>query len=125
MFAHALLATAPSCVTSNFVPFAYKQGDHILHFVDIATPELSKSPDDVSVPKLRSLLGLAIRASASAADAHADAVDCTTLRSIYDQFTVDHELLRSTTESGDVQKLQHLLPKRTISSRTRLSLCTC
>lgn len=53
------------------------QGDLIEHFMDIAGPELSKSPADVSIPKLTSLLELAIRNSRAADDRYKDDVSCT------------------------------------------------
>ncbi|KAJ7965253.1 Gamma-tubulin complex component [Quillaja saponaria] len=44
------------------------QGDFLVHFMDIARDELAKKPDEVSVEKLQSLLDLALRTTAAAAD---------------------------------------------------------
>ncbi|CAM8894576.1 unnamed protein product [Rhodiola kirilowii] len=44
------------------------QGDFLVHFMDIAGEELSKKSDDISVEKLQSLLDIALRSTAAAAD---------------------------------------------------------
>ncbi|KAK9082686.1 hypothetical protein Scep_029157 [Stephania cephalantha] len=53
------------------------QGDFLVHFMDIARDELAKKPDDISVEKLQSLLDLALRTTAAAADPlHEDLMCC-------------------------------------------------
>ncbi|KAM7514663.1 hypothetical protein LguiA_004246 [Lonicera macranthoides] len=44
------------------------QGDFLVHFMDIARDELAKRSDEISVEKLQSLLDLALRSTAAAAD---------------------------------------------------------
>ncbi|KAK2974294.1 hypothetical protein RJ640_016780, partial [Escallonia rubra] len=44
------------------------QGDFLVHFMDIARDELAKRPHEISVEKLQSLLDLALRTTAAAAD---------------------------------------------------------
>lgn len=44
------------------------QGDFLVHFMDIAREELLKKHDEISVEKLQSLLDLALRTTAAAAD---------------------------------------------------------
>ncbi|KAF3454263.1 hypothetical protein FNV43_RR04710 [Rhamnella rubrinervis] len=44
------------------------QGDFLVHFMDIARDELIKKLDEISVEKLQSLLDLALRTTAAAAD---------------------------------------------------------
>ncbi|GAB2287127.1 Gamma-tubulin complex component 2 [Dionaea muscipula] len=53
------------------------QGDFLVHFMDIARDELVKRSDDISVEKLQSLLDLALRSTAAAADpCHEDLTCC-------------------------------------------------
>lgn len=53
------------------------QGDFLVHFMDIAREELTKKVEDVSVEKLQSLLDLALRSTAAAADpCHEDLTCC-------------------------------------------------
>ncbi|KAG6703441.1 hypothetical protein I3842_07G085200 [Carya illinoinensis] len=53
------------------------QGDFLVHFMDIARDELTKKLDDISVEKLQSLLDLALRTTAAAADpCHEDLTCC-------------------------------------------------
>ncbi|RWR83793.1 gamma-tubulin complex component 2 [Cinnamomum micranthum f. kanehirae] len=52
------------------------QGDFLVHFMDIAQDELVKSPDDISVEKLQSLLELAQRTTAAAADPCHEKLKC-------------------------------------------------
>lgn len=53
------------------------QGDFLVHFMDIARDELQKKPDEISVEKLQSLLDLALRTTAAAADPrHEDIICC-------------------------------------------------
>ncbi|KAK6911764.1 Gamma tubulin complex component, C-terminal [Dillenia turbinata] len=53
------------------------QGDFLVHFMDIARDELMKRIDEISVEKLQSLLDLALRTTAAAADpCHEDLTCC-------------------------------------------------
>ncbi|XP_058071510.1 gamma-tubulin complex component 2-like isoform X10 [Magnolia sinica] len=52
------------------------QGDFLVHFMDIARDELVKRPDDISVEKLQSLLDLALRTTAAAADPCHEELTC-------------------------------------------------
>ncbi|KAF7825883.1 gamma-tubulin complex component 2 isoform X1 [Senna tora] len=57
------------------------QGDFLVHFMDIARDELAKKPDEVSVEKLQSLLDLALRTTAAAADPFHEDLTCVVERS--------------------------------------------
>jgi len=57
------------------------QGDFLVHFMDIARDELSKKPDEISVEKLQSLLDLALRSTAAAADPCHEDLTCYVERS--------------------------------------------
>ncbi|XP_027335967.1 gamma-tubulin complex component 2 isoform X2 [Abrus precatorius] len=57
------------------------QGDFLVHFMDIARDELTKKPDEVSVEKLQSLLDLALRTTAAAADPFHEGLTCVVERS--------------------------------------------
>lgn len=52
------------------------QGDFLVHFMDIAKEELMKKPDEISVEKLQSLLDLALRTTAAAADPCHEDLSC-------------------------------------------------
>ncbi|KMZ72410.1 putative Gamma-tubulin complex component [Zostera marina] len=52
------------------------QGDFLVHFMDIAQDELAKRPDEISVEKLQSLLGLALRSTAAAVDPCHEELTC-------------------------------------------------
>ncbi|XP_057515488.1 gamma-tubulin complex component 2 isoform X2 [Amaranthus tricolor] len=53
------------------------QGDFLVHFMDIAREELNKKMEEISVEKLQSLLDLALRSTAAAADpCHEDLTCC-------------------------------------------------
>lgn len=56
--------------------FLLDQGDFLVHFMDIAMEELTKRPQDISVEKLLSLLELALRSSAAAADPYHEELTC-------------------------------------------------
>ena len=70
---------------------AYLQGDFMLHFIDVARPDLRKKASDISMSKLHSLLGLALRTSVRSNDPHADSVDCQ--MSLSGEMAVDCQLL--------------------------------
>lgn len=52
------------------------QGDFLVHFMDIAREELAKRPEEISVEKLQSLLDLALRTTAAAADPCHEELTC-------------------------------------------------
>ncbi|XP_076883493.1 gamma-tubulin complex component 2-like [Bidens hawaiensis] len=52
------------------------QGDFLVHFMDIARDELAKTPNEISVEKLQSLLDIALRSTAAAADPLHEDVTC-------------------------------------------------
>lgn len=52
------------------------QGDFLVHFMDIARDELAKRPGEISVEKLQSLLDLALRTTAAAADPCHEELTC-------------------------------------------------
>ncbi|KAI0511838.1 hypothetical protein KFK09_012470 [Dendrobium nobile] len=56
--------------------FLLDQGDFLVHFMDIAMEELVKRPEDISVEKLQSLLDLALRSTAAAADPCHEELTC-------------------------------------------------
>ncbi|KAF3544683.1 hypothetical protein DY000_02000723 [Brassica cretica] len=52
------------------------QGDFLVHFMDIARDELNKKVHEISVEKLQSLLDLALRTTAAAADPRHEDLTC-------------------------------------------------
>ncbi|KAH0907193.1 hypothetical protein HID58_039020 [Brassica napus] len=52
------------------------QGDFLVHFMDIAREELNKKVHEISVEKLQSLLDLALRTTAAAADPRHEDLTC-------------------------------------------------
>ena len=56
--------------------FLLRQGDFLVHFVDIAGAELARPALDVSVERLQSMLELSLKVSTAASDPHADRVTC-------------------------------------------------
>ncbi|XP_020876265.1 gamma-tubulin complex component 2 isoform X1 [Arabidopsis lyrata subsp. lyrata] len=52
------------------------QGDFLVHFMDIAREELNKKVHEISVEKLQSLLDLALRTTAAAADPRHEELTC-------------------------------------------------
>ncbi|KAK4577976.1 hypothetical protein RGQ29_028207 [Quercus rubra] len=57
------------------------QGDFLVHFMDISRDELTKKIDEISVEKLQSLLDLALRTTAAAADPCNEDLTCCVERS--------------------------------------------
>ncbi|CAA6668506.1 unnamed protein product [Spirodela intermedia] len=60
--------------------FLLDQGDFLVHFMDISRDELAKKPEEISVEKLQSLLDLALRTTAAAADPCHEDLACTVER---------------------------------------------
>ncbi|KAL1340872.1 hypothetical protein HN51_027334 [Arachis hypogaea] len=78
------------------------QGDFLVHFMDIARDELAKKPDEVSVEKLQSLLDLALRTTAAAADPLHEGVTCVVERSsLLKRSSTFKDLELSQRSSGD------------------------
>jgi gamma-tubulin complex component 2 len=69
---HALGARL-KCLKHSFL---LDQGDFLVHFLDTAGEELAKPAAEIGIPKLQSLLELALRLSIAAADAHTDDLQC-------------------------------------------------
>ncbi|KAJ8545052.1 hypothetical protein K7X08_017635 [Anisodus acutangulus] len=83
------------------------QGDFLVHFMDTAREELMKKPDEISVEKLQSLLDLALRSTAAAADPCRDDLLCcvekTTLLKRLSTLK-DLEISRSAPDSNDLEE---------------------
>ncbi|KAJ0080147.1 hypothetical protein Patl1_23964 [Pistacia atlantica] len=60
------------------------QGDFLVHFMDIAREELTKKLDEINVEKLQSLLDLALRSTAAAADPCHEDLTCCVIRAFSD-----------------------------------------
>jgi gamma-tubulin complex component 2 len=69
---HALAARLRSLKHS----FLLDQGDYLVHFLDTAGDELAKPAAEIALPKLQSLLELALRLSIAASDPHTDDLAC-------------------------------------------------
>ncbi|KAI4369623.1 hypothetical protein MLD38_018046 [Melastoma candidum] len=66
------------------------QGDFLVHFMDIARDELVKKFDEISTEKLQSLLDLALRTTAAAADpCHEDLMCCVERSTLLKRLGVD------------------------------------
>ncbi|RVW46559.1 Gamma-tubulin complex component 2 [Vitis vinifera] len=81
------------------------QGDFLVHFMDIARDELAKRLDDISVEKLQSLLDLALRTTAAAADpCHEDLTCCVERSSLLKRLgTLKALEIRSLADSNDLK----------------------
>ncbi|KAL5565818.1 hypothetical protein UlMin_028982 [Ulmus minor] len=76
------------------------QGDFLVHFMDIARDELTKKLDEISVEKLQSLLDLALRTTAAAADpCHEDLMCCVETSSLLKRLGTVKDLEKSRTIS--------------------------
>ncbi|CBI34898.3 hypothetical protein VitviT2T_022432 [Vitis vinifera] len=82
------------------------QGDFLVHFMDIARDELAKRLDDISVEKLQSLLDLALRTTAAAADpCHEDLTCCVERSSLLKRLgTLKALEIRSLADSNDLKE---------------------
>lgn len=79
------------------------QGDFLVHFMDIARDELDKSPNDISVEKLQSLLDLALRSTAAAADPLHEDVTCSVdTGSLLKRLSILKDLQTETVSETDV-----------------------
>ncbi|XP_043721801.1 gamma-tubulin complex component 2 isoform X1 [Telopea speciosissima] len=87
--------------------FLLDQGDFLVHFMDIARDELVKRPDEISVEKLQSLLDLALRTTAAAADPrHEDLTCCVERSSLLKRLGTlkDLEISRPVSDSNDLEE---------------------
>ncbi|KAL6132397.1 hypothetical protein ACLB2K_064640 [Fragaria x ananassa] len=94
------------------------QGDFLVHFMDIARDELMKKLDDISVEKLQSLLDLALRTTAAAADpCHEDLTCCVETSSLLRRLGTlkDREKTRSVLDDNDVEEPVSLTGLETFS----------
>ncbi|PHT90942.1 Gamma-tubulin complex component 2 [Capsicum annuum] len=83
------------------------QGDFLVHFMDTAREELMKKPDEISVEKLQSLLDLALRSTAAAADpCHEDLLCCVERTTLLKRLSTlkDLEISRSAPDSNDLEE---------------------
>ncbi|KHN18997.1 Gamma-tubulin complex component 2 [Glycine soja] len=77
------------------------QGDFLVHFMDIARDELAKKPDEVSVEKLQSLLDLALRTTAAAADPFHEGLTCVERSSLIRRLGTFNDLEVTQRNSGN------------------------
>ncbi|XP_050381054.1 gamma-tubulin complex component 2 isoform X2 [Argentina anserina] len=96
------------------------QGDFLVHFMDIARDELLKKLDDISVEKLQSLLDLALRTTAAAADpCHEDLTCCVETSSLLRRLGAlklkDHEQSRNVLDDNDLEEPLSLTGLETFS----------
>ncbi|XP_028054407.1 gamma-tubulin complex component 2-like isoform X2 [Camellia sinensis] len=83
------------------------QGDFLVHFMDIARDELLKKPDEISVEKLQSLLDLALRTTAAAADpCHEDLTCCVERSSLIKRLCTlkDLEINQTVCDTSDLEE---------------------
>ncbi|GMN43786.1 hypothetical protein TIFTF001_012984 [Ficus carica] len=82
------------------------QGDFLVHFMDIARDELTKKLEDISVEKLQSLLDLALRTTAAAADpCHEDLTCCVETSSLLKRLgTLDIENSSTVPDGNDLEE---------------------
>ncbi|KAK9939180.1 hypothetical protein M0R45_015886 [Rubus argutus] len=94
------------------------QGDFLVHFMDIARDELMKKLDDISVEKLQSLLDLALRSTAAAADpCHEDLTCCVETSSLLRRLGTfkDSEKNRNVLDDNDLEEPLSLTGLETFS----------
>ncbi|WRX23418.1 Gamma tubulin complex component [Theobroma cacao] len=82
------------------------QGDFLVHFMDIAREVLLKKHDEISVEKLQSLLDLALRTTAAAADpCHEDLTCCVERSSVLKGLSTLKDLdIRNVSDSNDLEE---------------------
>lgn len=83
------------------------QGDFLVHFMDIARDELTKRVEEISVEKLQSLLDLALRTTAAAADpCHEDLTCCVERSSLLNRLGAlkDLEISKPDSYSNDLEE---------------------
>ncbi|KAJ4721662.1 Gamma-tubulin complex component [Melia azedarach] len=82
------------------------QGDFLVHFMDIAREELNKKLDEINVEKLQSLLDIALRSTAAAADpCHEDLTCCVERSSLLKRTaTLKGVEIRTSSDSMDLEE---------------------
>ncbi|KAA8522918.1 hypothetical protein F0562_009341 [Nyssa sinensis] len=94
------------------------QGDFLVHFMDIARDELVKRPDEISVEKLQSLLDLALRTTAAAADpCHEDLTCCVESSTLLQTLSTlkDLETSQSVSDKNDLEEPVNITGLETFS----------
>ncbi|PON66462.1 Gamma-tubulin complex component protein [Parasponia andersonii] len=94
------------------------QGDFLVHFMDIARDELAKKLDEISVEKLQSLLDLALRTTAAAADpCHEDLTCCVETCSLLKRLGTlkDIENSRNVPDDNDLEEPVNVTGLETLS----------
>ncbi|XP_059665611.1 gamma-tubulin complex component 2 isoform X2 [Cornus florida] len=94
------------------------QGDFLVHFMDIARDELAKRPDEISGEKLQSLLDLALRTTAAAADpCHEDLTCCVERSTLLQRLSTlkDLESSRTASDSNDLEEPVNITGLETFS----------
>jgi gamma-tubulin complex component 2 len=84
--------------------FLLDQGDFLVHFMDIAGEELARPSAEISVPRLESLLELALRVSVASNDVHVDQLTCG-----LERHTIIKQLLTIYSVTDDAQEQVTLL----------------
>ncbi|PHU26718.1 Gamma-tubulin complex component 2 [Capsicum chinense] len=100
------------------------QGDFLVHFMDTAREELMKKPDEISVEKLQSLLDLALRSTAAAADpCHEDLLCCVERTTLLKRLSTlkDLEISRSAPDSNDLEEPLSITGLETFSLNYKLA----
>ncbi|CAI9090786.1 OLC1v1025635C1 [Oldenlandia corymbosa var. corymbosa] len=94
------------------------QGDFLVHFMDIAREELAKKPDDISAVKLQSLLDLALRTTAAAADpCHEDLASCVEKTTLLQRLNTlkDLDIHQAVSDSNHLEELVNVTGLETFS----------
>ncbi|CAN4078452.1 unnamed protein product [Withania somnifera] len=94
------------------------QGDFLVHFMDTAREELMKKPVEISVEKLQSLLDLALRSTAAAADpCHEDLLCCVERSTLLKRLSTlkDLEISKSAPDSNDLEEPLNITGLETFS----------
>ncbi|KAL5767132.1 hypothetical protein ACOSQ2_013915 [Xanthoceras sorbifolium] len=93
------------------------QGDFLVHFMDIAREELTKKLDEINEEKLQSLLDLALRSTAAAADpCHEDLTCCVERSSLLKRMATLKDLeFRSFSDSNDMEEPVNITGLETFS----------
>ncbi|OMO53993.1 Spc97/Spc98 [Corchorus olitorius] len=108
----SMALAGPSCsffrsmVAVGKVILGIQRGDFLVHFMDIAREELLKKHDEISVEKLQSLLDLALRTTAAAADpCHEDLTCCVERTSVLKGLSTLKDVnIRDVSDSNDLEE---------------------
>ncbi|XP_021734335.1 gamma-tubulin complex component 2-like [Chenopodium quinoa] len=93
------------------------QGDFLVHFMDIARDELTKKTEEISVEKLQSLLDLALRSTAAAADpCHEDLTCCVERSTLLKRLSMLKDLeISKTISDNDLEETTSITGLETFS----------